>query len=493
MINMNTFDVDSIEEAVALAERFRQDGRYDLFRGQRENWPVVPTLARLGEDGQREARERLTFFFSWLEEQPELSEIADRQDPDIVDQKYAVAQHYGIPTTFCDFTTEPAVAGFFASSANADSDGASVIVCCNSMDLLSVSRSIFPSGHPQPEVLRITVQNLWRLQAQAGVFLFLPYSDFEEHYEFDRIIFPAGSFRGVASEDIYPTRRSQLEVHLDQFFRKEEEAAHHDAVMNHASDLWVSASPSALHMIEETLIDGDPGPHHSWIDAAAEWDAYRVEPWTGSSATRHLEISDDLSASATKIRDEIRERVLTFCCTDAAARSTPVRLSAGGQQFDRFIERLQMVWDGVRTYPYSDDEVADAVANTAFLGRSIAEIPKPAGWACPNEHVAKALWEEPLQVEFGRRGAAAATGYADGTALRSCVRPDLLELLKPNYRHLATHAVNILSMVPVPSRAFVFESFAKVFVTQVVPSQVILFTSRAHYFSPTQLGTFGLP
>jgi hypothetical protein len=232
---MNRFEVDSIEEAVALAERFRHEGRYDLFRGQRENWPVVPILARLSVEGHREAGERLKFFFSWLQEQPELTELADRQDPHIVDQKYAVAQHYGIPTNFRDFTTEPAVAGFFASSTAADADGTSVIVCCDSADLLSVSRSILPSGHPRPEVLRITVPNLWRLEAQAGVFLFLPYPNFEEFYDFDRIFFPAGSFRGVDFEDIYPTRRSQLEVHLDQFFRKEKEAAHHDAVMAHAS------------------------------------------------------------------------------------------------------------------------------------------------------------------------------------------------------------------------------------------------------------------
>jgi hypothetical protein len=490
---MNRFEVDSIEEAVALAERFRQEGRYDLFRGQRENWPVVPTLARLGEEGQKEAQERLKFFFAWLQEQPELTELADRQDPCIVDQKYAVAQHYGIPTSFCDFTTEPAVAGFFASSKDADGKGTSVIVCCDSADLLSVSQSIFPSGYPQPEVLRITVPNLWRLEAQAGVFLFLPYSNFEEHYDFDRILFPAGSFRGVDSEDIYPTRRSQLELHLDQFFRKEKEAAHHDSLMAHASEMIVSAMPGAARMMESTLIDGDPGAHSSWVNVAPEWAAYRVEPWTHSGGAVRLEISDSLGAPAAEIRDEVRERILDFCRAHGEARRVAVTLSARGEQFKRFVERLQMVWDGVRLYPYSDEEVADAVANTAFLGKSIMEVPEPAGWSRPNEHVAKALWEKPLQVEFGRPGAAAATGYVNEPALRSCARPDLLDLLKPEYRNLAEDAGNIVNMVPVPSRAFVFESFATVFVTQVVPSQVILFRSRAHYFSPTQLGTFGLP
>ena len=133
----NTYAVNSVEEAVALAERFRGEGRYDLFRGQRENWPVVPSLARLDEAGQEDASDRIKLCFSWLQKQPELSALADREDPSIVDQKYAVAQHYGLPTLFCDFTLEPAVAGYFASSEPQAAEGTSVIVCCNSEELIS--------------------------------------------------------------------------------------------------------------------------------------------------------------------------------------------------------------------------------------------------------------------------------------------------------------------------------------------------------------------
>jgi hypothetical protein len=46
---MTTFTAGSIQEAVRLATEFREEGRYDLFRGQRENWPVRSTLARLNE------------------------------------------------------------------------------------------------------------------------------------------------------------------------------------------------------------------------------------------------------------------------------------------------------------------------------------------------------------------------------------------------------------------------------------------------------------
>jgi FRG domain-containing protein len=156
---ITTYAVDSSEEAVALAERFREEDRYDLFRGQRKNRPVVPTFARRNKEQVEVAQERLKLFFYWLQEQPELAALADRQDPAIVDQMYAVAQHYGLPTLFCDFTFEPRVAGFFASSEEGSEGGTSVIVCCNSKELISWCEPHFLPEMRLPEVLNQLLRN----------------------------------------------------------------------------------------------------------------------------------------------------------------------------------------------------------------------------------------------------------------------------------------------------------------------------------------------
>ncbi len=489
---MENYAADSIEEAVALAERFREEGRYNLFRGQRENWPVVPTLARLNEEEVAAAHERLKLFFSWLEEQPELAVLADREDPTIVDQKFAIAQHYGLPTLFCDFTLEPRVAGFFASSRDESEGGTSVLVCCNSEDLLSCCEQTFFPEMRLPEVLRITVPNLWRLEAQAGVFLFLSAPNFESWYDFDRITFPRGSYKEIAAEDVFPARRSRLEVLIDQYFRYELEVANHDALMGNR-DLYVSVAPGAEKMMQACLVDGDPGPHDSWIEASKEWGAYHVEKWSPGSGTTRLHICDDLRGAPADVGEEVRERVLKFLGERERARREAVSLSSGTPEFTGFMERAQMLWDGVRTFPYSDEEIALALANMSILGTSLLHVSEPAGWSRPNEHVARVLWKEPLQVEFGRRGAPAAVAYVDESALMNALRPDFSDLLKPEHRNLAAHAVNVVNVVPIPSRAFVFRSFASSFVTQVVPSQVILFRSNAHYFSPLQLETFGNP
>jgi hypothetical protein len=63
----------------------------------------------------------------------------------------------------------------------------------------------------------MTVPDLWRLEAQHGCFLFCPYDNVERLYDFDRIFFPnTHPLRGVRREDVYPERKSHLEVLLDQ-------------------------------------------------------------------------------------------------------------------------------------------------------------------------------------------------------------------------------------------------------------------------------------
>ena len=490
---MTTYSADSIDAAVALAERFRKEGRYDFFRGQRENWPVAPTLARLKEQEVEAATDRLQLFFSWVQEQPELAALANRDDQSIVDQKYAIAQHYGFPTLFCDFTLDPKVAGFFArTQATAGKGGTSVIVCCREDQLIASCERRFPPGLPLPEVLRISVPNLWRLDAQAGVFLFLAARDFEFWYQFDRIVFPAGSYSGVAPEDIYPTRRSRLEVLLDQYFHFEVDVARHEAAVA-VPGIHALHQPQADAMMRECLLDGDPGPHESWLAASDEWKAYRTETWRGSRETRQLHICDDLHGAPTAVGKEVRDRVLVFLNEEPAARWAATSLSSGTPELVGFMERAQMLWDGVRMFPYSDEEIATALANLTVLGLSLLHAGKPTGRNRPSEQAARALWDEPVQVEFGRKNAPAATAYANESALMASLRPDFLVLVRPEYRELAHRAVDAINMVQRPSRAFEFQSFATVFVTQVVPSQLILFKSKAHYFSPLQLEVFGNP
>jgi hypothetical protein len=133
----------------------------------------------------------------------------------------AVAQHYGIPTHLVDFTLDPDVAGFFSydTPKAVPQNLESVIVCLNTEDLMRVR---LPDQMPKPECLVKEVTDLWRLQAQHGVFLVCPYDHFEQVvYGFDRIVFPYGVPGSIDPTTIYPARKSQLEIALDHYFAEE--------------------------------------------------------------------------------------------------------------------------------------------------------------------------------------------------------------------------------------------------------------------------------
>ena len=490
---MTTFATSSIQEAVELATQFREKGGYDLFRGQREDWPVKSSLARLEEAERYAAGEQMKVFFSWMESCPELGEFADRQDRRIVDQKFAVAQHYGLATGFCDFTTDPSVAGFFASSAaSVEPMGTSVIICCNSSDLIQWCRVHLDPETPPPEVLQLSVPNLWRIEAQSGVFLFLPYPDFEDWYRFDRIEFPAGTYERIDAEQIYPQRRSQLEILLDEYFRFDVEHKRHADFLSHSADFWVHRFPGAAEMMQSCLIR-DPGPHATWMEAQQRWSSYVHEPWVPVKKTIAVDTGANFARPPGEVRKSVLEGVRSILSASPSVRAEPSSLVCSSAEYSKLTSKLQLLWDGLRRLPYSDDDLAIAMSNAAFLGASLLDCFKTGSDSPGWKHVAAMLMEEPQMVEFGRTGSATVAGYADEDALLQALRPDFADYVKPEYTKIAERGATVIQVVQTPSRAFVFDRFASVFATQVAPTQVMLFASKGHYFNAFRLDRFGLP
>lgn len=127
--------VGDVEEAIELAEEFRRQGTYDWFRGQVEPWPPHTSLMRLyeqrGPAQVEHVKAKLGRFKDFLRSHRELWEIAEDRNA-----LFAVAQHYGIPTNYLDFTTEPAIAGFFACDTKQPKPGSdSCIYCLNTDDI----------------------------------------------------------------------------------------------------------------------------------------------------------------------------------------------------------------------------------------------------------------------------------------------------------------------------------------------------------------------
>src|SRR4051812_34590385 len=125
-----------IDEAIELASKFRDEKQYDWFRGQvRTEWPPYSSLMRRllkDPDALTTQKGRLFRLAEWLGRTPGLEAMV--QDTDAF---FAIAQHYGIPTHYIDFTTDPAVAGFFAADTKepVPPGTESCIFCLDSADL----------------------------------------------------------------------------------------------------------------------------------------------------------------------------------------------------------------------------------------------------------------------------------------------------------------------------------------------------------------------
>jgi hypothetical protein len=207
-----------VNEALEIAIRLRAGGKYDWFRGQFQNWPVCPTALRLTEAQREEALNKLARFEHWIRATKGLESLLE--SPDMF---FAVAQHYGLPTNYVDFTTSPEIAAFFAADNPRDrpAERDSCIICLNTRDLIEFWKAL-PSRTPPPELIEIEVRNLWRLEAQEGRFLFCQYANLEHIYDFDRIVFPyTGGLKSLSRARIYPKEKSALEILLDQFFMTE--------------------------------------------------------------------------------------------------------------------------------------------------------------------------------------------------------------------------------------------------------------------------------
>lgn|GEM_PF-2727950 len=81
--------VGTLEEALSLTEKWKEEGKFDLFRGQALNWPVVSTRYRIKEKDFGKHEEKFLRFLEFFSDNGELKHHITS-----VDEIYAIAQHY---------------------------------------------------------------------------------------------------------------------------------------------------------------------------------------------------------------------------------------------------------------------------------------------------------------------------------------------------------------------------------------------------------------
>jgi hypothetical protein len=487
------FQAKSIESALKRAEGFRRTGAYDWFRGQLHAWPLRPSLFRETTESFQDKVDKVNRFGHWIARTPGLEKL--RQDRDLL---LAVAQHYGLPTTLLDFTTDPRIAAYFAGAGTRQPGRKvpkwSCIYCLNAGEVRNRLAS-----NPVRDRIRLIepdVDDLWRLQAQKGVFLDLQITGpFVDHvlldllFPFAMIRFPfRGPLTGIDENDVIPARKSHLEYLLERYFQSE--YLHQaEAFMRSHPELFgqpIGEEPDeAAEWIGEAgafRAGALPSIHESWkLKAGKAW--LQPEPESYATApSRSFRLVLSAAGEEGALREHYESQFHELFRTIASARSLCLAF-----EFDNghagLARQLELIWDGMRRFPFSDGQITAALTNRILLATAVPR---------------RKLFGEMTLVEFGADDGSYTFAHCALASLRAAFRPGLLDQLAVDARRrVEDDPSEVLRILIDPRRLFSFEPFIQLFAEQLVPTQARLTWGEGgeHYcysFSPMRVQRFGL-
>ena len=173
---------------------------------------------------------------------------------------------------------------------------------------------------------------------------------------------------------------------------------------------------------------------------------------------------------------------LGLLAADAKLRGKTVSWKLPREVGDERTEgHLAELWDGIRALPYTDAAVAGAMATCFHLSKS-RETP----------------WQDGLNVAFAAQDSTPYKANVSRRALQDCLVVDMDDtfdqIWQGRERSPNLNLSALLAHVYYPDYLFDFEIFARLFVEQVVPVQVVFRENgKSVLYSPADLKTFGLP
>lgn len=367
------YKVNDLAEALQLARKFQKSGKYNLFRGQAQNWKVLPAAGRLSKKKFEESRKKLERLFYYINTEPSLKKYCAE-----IDSFFAIAQHYGIATNYIDFTTNVDIAFYFATNSKSNKSIENcAIICLNEIDFkefVETTKILYENDQViPPYISRIEVENLWRLQAQNGCFLFTPYVQIEHLYDFDKIIFPfTTSFDGILKKDVYPLRKSELEILLDHYFNYEERIIGSKRMMKFAKDFNIPVtkfpSPGNTKILQKKEV------HKSWHSYEyRKWKFSLTEKWQNSESEKTVTIFLCLKDNQVEHLKDLRDNLTEEFNQKNIIRSSPLKFEICAKpklsiKVENIIKRSCLrIWDGTRNLPYSIEEIISIIGQYIHL------------------------------------------------------------------------------------------------------------------------------
>ncbi|MGF7072340.1 FRG domain-containing protein [Mucilaginibacter sp. 3215] len=481
------FQAADLKGALDLAKQFKVSGKYNLFRGQAQDWPVMSSLGRLLPEPDPEIQKQLERLFLYFD-----SSSALRKYKADIDWFWAVAQHYGLKTNYIDFTESPEVATYFATNSHDNLPGENaVIICLNEADWNSFISSLKGYFEEEkviaPYIARIDVDNLWRLQAQQGCFMFTPYSQIEFFYDFDRIIFPFSEpYSAIRSGHIYPKRKSELEQLLDHYFNMEERIKGAERMRKFAEE--INMPVSHIGGLEFDHYFKRKQKHTSWRSAEFKtWDLPLMERWAPGNRIRlQLNYVRDLPAAVQL--ETIRQQLAHVFRKRKISRITPIKFYLDpipdiAAKDIKLIQRCcSRAWDGMRNLPFSDAEIIQIISQVVVAGVTEALT----------DQVLSFSGEKLLLLEMTNEYGNTSRCQVSPSVIISCFRADLFDILSDEAPRVLQP--EMLLHINDPYLLFDFHLLLAAFKKEIIHSQLLLQQENEHpviFFTPAQINVLG--
>ncbi|HET8573963.1 MAG TPA: FRG domain-containing protein [Edaphocola sp.] len=482
------YNVQNLDEALKLAIEFKKTGKYRLFRGQARNWEVIPTIGRILDKNLKEVTQQLERLYMFFETTPHLNKYVSD-----IDWFFAVAQHYGIPTNYIDFTSNIDTAFFFATNSKSNKVGELCSIICLDEDdfirFVEFTKIIYQNDKVVPPyIVKVDVNNLWRLQAQDGCFLFTPYANIEMYYNFDKIVFPfSHSYNKLYSTDIYPDRKSELEILLDHYFNSEQKIQGYKRLRKFSEEVKIPFTTFKSPDFNEVIKSKDI--HKSWMSVSFnKWNYVINEKWLPNEQ-KHC-IPFELQS---KENYEAQTQTIVTCLKqyfkgNSINRMTPLEFEINvkpkiSKKLSRKINRsCQRIWDGTRNLPFSDDEIFSIISKYVFL-----EIHKN-----KNKYTFPLNGEPIITLEMTNEYGSITRCYASPSKICSSFRNDLKEVLIDELTQIISS--EILLHINITNIVFDFEKLLDLFKDEIIAYQILHNSEEENpviFYTPTLVSILG--
>ncbi len=242
--------------------------------------------------------------------------------------------------------------------------------------------------------------------------------------------------------------------------------------------------------------DGKCAPHPSWNHLDA-WRAFPDED-VRRMHRREVPLAIDLKTDPRVLRERLTMGIRRALEREPDLRSHHVEWTFSGDAQEprsgMLYSGMRMIWDGMRSLPYSNEQLAAALGTWPaiwMLGvHSINDRERA-------EAGVASLLGECIYIEMGRGSAAGNRSYVAEATLRRALRPDLDSVLAEDEFDSRNDLRRLMQGIFSPSRLFDHGALVDAFAREIVPAQMLRWVpntqTSAFFFCPAAVDTFGLP